>query len=108
MIRLLVATAALVLGGCQIPSDEKFSQLHKGMSEADVVALLGEPSSRQPASHGRDGTIAVPAFWQYGDNLSTFASSAMFKDQPASDRVWAVYFDAAGRVSSWQRPAWDQ
>ena len=108
MIRWFVATAVLVLGGCQITSKERFSQLHAGMSESEVVALLGEPSSKQPAAHGRDGTVAIPAFWQYGDNLSTLVSGAVFKDQPASERVWAVYFDAEGRVSSWQRPAWDQ
>ena len=108
MIRWLVATAVLILSGCQVPSDEKFSQLHTGMTEAEVVTLLGEPSSRQVAARGRDGTVNVPACWQYGDNLSTFASGAMFKDQPASERVWAVYFDAEGRVSRWQRPSWDE
>ncbi len=94
--------------GCQIPAAGKFEQLRKGMSESEVVALLGQPSSKTPPQMNKNGQVDVPAFWQYGDNLSTFATGAMFKDQPPSDRVWVVFFDADGRTTSWQKPAWDE
>lgn len=78
------------------------------MSESAVVTLLGEPSSRYPAQLNKSGSIDVPARWQYGDNLSSLASSAMFQDQPPSDRVWVIFFDAAATVSGWQKPEWDR
>lgn len=98
----------LALSACQIPAAGKFEQLRKGMSQEEVVALLGEPSSRASAQLAKDGKVAIPAFWQYGDNLSTMASAAMFKDQPPSDRVWAVFFDEQGRTIAWQAPAWSR
>lgn len=103
-----VAVLALGAVACQVPSAEKFAQLQRGMTETEVAALLGKPSSKHAASMGPGGVTRVPACWQYGDNLSTLATGAMFKDQPASDRVWAIYFDAEGRVTTWQRPSWDQ
>jgi hypothetical protein len=99
---------AAILAGCQVPNAELFSQLRVGMGQDEVIRLLGEPSSRHPASINATGAQAIPAYWQYGDNLSTLATGAMFQDQPASDRVWAIYFDGDGRVARWQRPAWDQ
>lgn len=98
----------IILTACQIPSAEKFEQLHKGMDEAAVTALLGTPSSRTPALMNKSGQVDVPASWQYGDNLSTIATGAMFKDQPPSDRVWVVFFDADGKTIGWQQPAWNQ
>ncbi len=78
------------------------------MDEAEVTALLGKPSSRTVAQLNKNGQVEVPASWQYGDNLSTLSTNAMFKDQPPSDRVWVVFFDANGKTTSWQKPAWDQ
>lgn len=99
---------AITLNACQIPAAGKFEQLQKGMDEAAVTALLGTPSSRTPAVMNKNGQVDAPASWQYGDNLSTIATGAMFKDQPPSDRVWVVYFDADGKTTSWQKPSWDQ
>lgn len=104
----MVVALALLLAACQVPAADKFAQLHKGMSESEVIQLLGEPSSRSPVQRSAAGTVTIPAYWQYGDNLSTLASSAMFQDQPPSDRVWAVYFDEQGRTIGWKKPAWDQ
>jgi len=97
-----------MLTSCQIPDAGKFSQLHKGMDEAQVITLLGQPSSRTPAQLNKNGQVDVPASWQYGDNLSTFTTSAMFKDQPPSDRVWVVFFGPDGKTAAWQKPSWDQ
>ncbi len=78
------------------------------MSQGEVIALLGEPSSRHAATRTALGEPSIPPYWQYGDNLSTLATGAMFRDQGASDRVWVVEFDAEGKVAKWQRPSWDQ
>ncbi len=104
---LALATSAIV-AACQTPHAGTFDQLQRGMSESAVVTLLGEPSSRYPAQLNKSGSIDVPARWQYGDNLSSLASSAMFQDQPPSDRVWVIFFDAAATVSGWQKPEWDR
>lgn len=107
MIPRVALFMVLVLAGCQIPAAGKFEQMRKGMTESEVVALLGEPSSKARAQLSKSGQVDVPAHWQYGDNLSTFATDAMFQDQPPSDRVWVVFFDADGKTTTWQKPAWD-
>lgn len=106
--RIILYSIAFILTGCQIPQAGQFEQLHKGMSEAEVVALLGEPSSRTAPQLNKNGQVVGQASWQYGDNLSTMSTNAMFKDQPPSDRVWVVFFDSDGKTTSWQKPAWDQ
>ncbi len=102
-----IAACALICS-CQSPRQGSFEQLHNGMDQSKVIALLGEPSSKYPAQLNANGSIDVPARWQYGDNLSSLASSAMFQDQPPPDRVWVVYFDASGAVSGWQKPYWER
>ncbi len=104
---LAITTCALV-SGCNTPQHGTFEQLHKGMDQPAVLALVGEPSSRYPAQLNKSGAIDVPARWQYGDNLSSLASSAMFQDQPPSERVWVIFFDGSGNVSEWQKPHWEQ
>ena len=106
--RTILCGLAFILTACQIPEAGKFEQLHKGMSESEVISLLGEPSSRSPAQLNKSGQVVGQASWQYGDNLSTLSSNAMFKDQPPSDRVWVIFFDGDGKTTSWQKPAWDQ
>lgn len=103
---LLSVTA--FLAGCQTPAQGTFDQLHKGMDQAAVLALVGEPSSRYPAQLNKSGAVDVPARWQYGDNLSSIASSAMFQDQPPPERVWVIFFDEQGKTISWQVPAWSR
>ncbi len=104
----LALAASAIVAACQTPAAGTFDQLQRGMNETAVIKLVGEPSSRYPAQLNKSGAIDVPARWQYGDNLSSLASSAMFQDQPPPDRVWVIFFDAAGTVSGWQKPEWDR
>ncbi|MSR45130.1 MAG: hypothetical protein EXS15_07240 [Phycisphaerales bacterium] len=91
---------------CQTPAPGALEQLREGMNESEVVSIMGDPSSRYPAQLNKSGSIDIPARWQYGDNLSSIATSSMFQDQPPPSRVWVIYFDASARVSGWQKPEW--
>ena len=92
---LAVAAVWSTVAACTSAWRDHGSLVEPGMREAEVVELLGEPSSR----------VDVPAFgdrpayvrWQWNDNLSTLATGAMFPDT-VPDRVLAVIFDADGRV----------
>jgi SmpA / OmlA family len=43
-LRVLVFTAALLLAACSRISQENFSKIERGMSEQEVISLLGSPS----------------------------------------------------------------
>ena len=43
--------------------------------------------------------------WQYGDNLSTLATGAVFPSE-AHPRAWVVYFDEKGNVRSFRAADW--
>ena len=75
------------------------------MSKDQVRELLGAPSSTFAAQ--QEGGITLPERWQYGDTLSTLATGGMFPDH-APGRVWVVYFDDSGRVSSIRTPEPDE
>ena len=78
------------------------------MDKSQVVALLGEPSSRYPAIPPSDRAPAREERWQFGDSLSSLATSAAFADQDAPGNVWVVYFGADGRVTRWRPPEWER
>ena len=90
------------------PSRAQFAGLRAGMDKAQVVALLGEPSSRYPAIAASPDGPAREERWQFGDNLSSLATSATFADQDAPDNVWVVYFGPDGCVSRWRPPEWER
>ncbi len=106
MIRRAFATALVLsiatLTGCAAQCQEHFGSLREGMSKDDVQALLGKPSSRWPGDRpGEEGTER----WQYGDNLSSLATSGVFHDADAN-RVYVVWFDKDGKVTSYSEPEW--
>jgi hypothetical protein len=72
------------------------------MSKDEVVALLGAPSSRWTLVEKRDGLDGERLQW--GDGLSSLASSAVFEGDP--DRAYSVVFDADGKVVSASAPRW--
>lgn len=107
-IRLVAASFAAVLcltiAGCAMQCQENFGSLREGMTKPEVEALLGKPSSRWPGERpGEEGTER----WQYGDNLSSLATSGVFR-APDESRVYVVWFNADGIVSSYSEPAWSR
>lgn len=100
--RAAAAVILLVLLGCDVQYKDNWDRLERGMSKEQVEMLLGEPSSRIDAK--RDGVEIIVPYdrWQYGDNLSTLATGALFPAE-APDRVWAVYFDENGRVIGYRQ-----
>lgn len=76
------------------------------MDKSQVIALLGKPSSRYAAIPESADGPAREERWQFGDNLSSLATSATFADQDAPENVWVVYFGPDGRVSHWRPPEW--
>ena len=93
----------LCLAGCNSPSSDTWGGVSSGMTQAEVTDLLGEPSSRHAVPVDLRDTRQYVAWWQYGDRLSTLATSAVFSDLP-DERVWVVYFDAEGRVVETREP----
>jgi outer membrane protein assembly factor BamE (lipoprotein component of BamABCDE complex) len=83
------------LAACTSTWRDRGSLVEPGMSEAEVVELLGEPSSKVDVPAW--GKRPAVARWQWNDNLSTLATGAMFPDT-VPERVLAVVFDADGRV----------
>jgi len=88
----LLGTVALVAvaAGCALQAEENFYAVKTGMTAAEVEDLLGKPSSRWPTEDG--GTRL-----QWGDNLSTLATDAVFADAEP-DRCWIVWVSPEGRV----------
>jgi SmpA / OmlA family len=98
----LATGLAGTLTGCATQCQENFSLLKPGMSKAQVEDLLGKPSSRWPSQRpGEEGT----EHWQYGDNLSSLTTTGVFKE-PDSSRVFVVWFDANGNLTSYSEPDW--
>ncbi|MGA1707980.1 MAG: hypothetical protein ACO4CI_04735, partial [Phycisphaerales bacterium] len=93
---MLLGAVAAAGAACSSKWREHESQISAGMSEAEVLELLGEPSSKVkvPAWGEQAGYVR----WQWNDNLSTLATGAMFPDT-VPDRVLAVSFDAEGKVT---------
>lgn len=103
-MRLPAAIASLVLlASCASQQVvERFDLVSQGMTRTEVIDLLGEPSSTWRLVRARDGVDGERLQW--GDGLSSVASSAAFRGEP--DRAYSVVFDAQGRVVSKTAPRW--
>jgi outer membrane protein assembly factor BamE (lipoprotein component of BamABCDE complex) len=108
LLRALLTTALLLtasvgaLVGCAGRAAEQFDSLRAGMSKMEVEELLGKPSSRWASERpGDEGTER----WHYGDNLSSLATSGVFREAD-TNRVYVVWFDANGQVTTFSRPSW--
>ena len=103
--RLALAALALGVGAASCASarvTDGFARVEPGMTQDEVVAVLGPPSSTWALSQGLDGMDGTRLQW--GDGLSSLASSAAFRGDP--DRAWSVSFDRKGRVVSKSPPRW--
>jgi hypothetical protein len=98
---ILLGAVAAAVAACSSKWRELESKISAGMSEAEVLELLGEPSSKVKVPVW--GEQAGHVRWQWNDNLSTLATGALFPDA-VPDRVLAVSFDAEGRVVAWRMP----
>jgi len=101
----IVALACIVAAGCESRHQENWSRLKPGMTKTQVEDLLGEPSSRYEPRKENGKVVVAEERWQYGDNLSTLATGAMFPSE-AHPRAWVVYFDEKGNVSSFRAADW--
>lgn len=102
-MRLALLAAVLLLASCASQQVvERFDLVSQGMTKDDVVGLLGEPSSTWRLERANDGVDGERLQW--GDGLSSMASSAAFRGDP--DRAYSVVFDAQGRVLSKTAPQW--
>ena len=104
LLALLMSLIA-ALSSCSSQHIEGFHQAEKGMSKAQIRDLLGEPSSIyfDTDDQKMDAGGHWPERWQYGDTLSTRATSALFPEN-APDRVWVIYFDDQGTVTGTRTP----
>lgn len=103
--RTVLVAATLGLAACESQYQENWDRLKPGMSKPQVEELLGQPSSRyEPRAD--NGKVVVPEErWQYGDNLSTLATGAIFPAE-AHPRAWVVYFDEKGQVRAFRKAEW--
>lgn len=103
-MRYLFAAIVLLLASCNRPTVERFATIVPGMTRDEVQAILGKPSSTQQLPESIAGQAGYVERWHYGDNLSSLATNAVSPDV-ADDRVFAVFFDAEGRVVRTREPA---
>ena len=81
-----------------------FAQVKPGMTKDEVIEILGQPSSTWALSTKLDGVQGTRLQW--GDGLSSLASSAAFRGDP--DRAYSVVFDEKGIVLSKALPRWTE
>jgi hypothetical protein len=68
-LRSLAVAAALLIAGCSKVTQENFAKIQEGMSEQQVIALLGTPSESNSVSIlGVSGTASR---WVGGDAAIT-------------------------------------
>ncbi len=105
-LSMLAGLAVAALSGCQSRPRATFSLIQLGMTQYEVREVLGQPSNTISAPAPTPGDPAMPwtTRWQWGDTLSTSATSALFPDQPPSSRIGAVWFNGAGHVVAVQIP----
>jgi hypothetical protein len=99
---LVAAACALVAACAPARVADGFGRVAPGMARDEVIAILGEPSSRWALVEARDGLDGERLQW--GDSLSSLASGAAFHGAP--ERAWSVVFDADGRVVDAVAPRW--
>ncbi|MDG2030230.1 MAG: hypothetical protein P8J45_04415 [Phycisphaerales bacterium] len=75
------------------------------MSHDEVMEIIGTPSSTYTRKVDESGRVIRLERWQYGDVLSTLATSAVYSEH-APDRVWSVSFDEQGHVVQRHEPDW--
>jgi hypothetical protein len=103
MLRAAFLSLAILLTACASQQVvDRFDSVTIGMTKDEVVALLGKPSSRWTLSQKSDGMVGERLQW--GDGLSSLASSALYRGKP--DRAYCVDFDEAGKVVSKAAPVW--
>ncbi|MEE2908275.1 MAG: hypothetical protein VX527_10660 [Planctomycetota bacterium] len=105
LFQTVCIACAVSFVGCHQPEPTSFAQVHKGMNQAEVVELLGQPSSEWTAPPPQAGE-ALPDWserWHYGDTLSTTASTVIGPDI-APDEVWVITFDEQGKVINYRAP----
>lgn len=93
------------LAACSTGSIERFDQVEIGMTHDEVIEIIGTPSSSYTRKVDESGRVIRLERWQYGDVLSTLATSAVYSEHPP-DRVWSVSFDEQGQVVQRHEPDW--
>ena len=103
LMRCSALVLLLVLASCASQEVvDRFDRVTPGMTRDEVIAMLGKPSSTWPLSAVRDGIDGERLQW--GDGLSSLASSATFKGEP--ERAYSVVLDKDGKVVRATPPAW--
>jgi hypothetical protein len=99
---IFAAAVAAALASCASEDVvNRFSRVQPGMSKEEVVAMLGDPSSQWELRRTREGIDGERLQW--GDGLSSIASSAVFAGNP--ERAYCVVFKD-GKVVSKSEPSW--
>ena len=102
ILSVAVGLASLLAACASQRVVDRFGEVQLGMTRDEVVAILGEPSSRWPLNQKFDGMEGERLQW--GDGLSSLASSAVYHGKP--DRAYCVDFDRAGKVADKAAPTW--
>ncbi len=103
--RIAVMLLLVAATGCESQYQENWGRLKPGLSREQVEHLLGPPSSRYEPRSEDGKTVVERERWQYGDNLSSLATGAMFPGEP-HPHAWVVWFDERGQVAAYQSADW--
>lgn len=80
--RVLILALAVALGACSKVSEENFSKIQVGMSEQDVVGILGSPTESDSVNIlGISGTAWR---WKSGNAVA----SVQFVNGKVASKIW--------------------
>jgi hypothetical protein len=103
VVIMTLLTGTTIIIGCRRPDVAAFREVTPGMSKAEVLERLGQPSSRVKGDLAHNNATWASR-WHWGDTLGTLATHAVMPDQPPPTRVWTVWFDASGTAINVEAP----
>jgi hypothetical protein len=117
LFRQFLLVAIIFCSACSTPYVSNFSQVRRGMSEAEVIELLGPPRTRFIAADevisqdksvvtmGRtEAELGYTERWVYGERGLGLTSGLEQGFKYRAGSAYHIYFDQSGHVINYQMP----
>ena len=113
----LILLATMLIGACSTPYVSNWSQVRRGMTETEVLDLLGPPRTRFIAADEvisedkaavvmgeTEAELGYAERWVYGEHPLGITSGLEQGLKYRAGSAYHVYFDHSGRVINAQAP----